>query len=235
MEVQDFSIENEASCMAVLQHLPNFLKLYGAFWDTDRGLHRYNLVMELADESLNARIKKWDSENTNQDFRERKASIAVYPLIRAMCQVNEKNISHRDIKPDNIFIVKGVYKIAYFGMSKNFERIHHAITITNVQGDIAGILKYIAPEFRVLESSHESPVNINYNKADVFSLGLTMLRMITKANENALNVPGDYLQSRIYKTLEDNLRDSKLKAILGKMLTVKYQDRPKFAELLQQL
>ena len=59
-----------------------------------------------------------------------------------------------------------------------------------------------------------------------------MLRMITKANENALNVPGDYLQCRIYKTLEDNLRDSKLKAILGKMLTVDYHCRPKFAELL---
>ena len=38
-----------------------------------------------------------------------------------MRELNRLNISHRDLKPDNIFIHDGVCKIADFGFSRVFQ------------------------------------------------------------------------------------------------------------------
>ena len=135
--------------------------------------------MELAKETLTQRIANWERENAPQAIREEYAFEAARELIAAMSELNAKDICHRDIKPDNIFITEaGVYKIADFDISRKIERNDG---VTRVQKlELAGTDLYMAPELRDLTHNVGDSEKTNFNLCDVYSLGLTILRIVTK-------------------------------------------------------
>lgn len=81
---KDPRISMQAEYMALVQDHPNFLKLYGAFWDTVNKKHRFTIVMEFAFETLTQRIIRWDKEHINKAQREEEALKAAIDLVEAM-------------------------------------------------------------------------------------------------------------------------------------------------------
>ena len=233
---RDESLTNQAVIMSKVQDHKNFLKLYGAFWENYNQGFRFTLVMELAKETLNDRILNWEEKKVDKIEREKEALYAAPELVNAMYHLNSKDISHRDIKPHNIFITEdGTYKIADFDISLKFERNLSGVTVTNVNASLAGTMLYLSPEIRDLEfKSKGSTARINYNKSDVYSLGLTILRMITDRSTK-LNILIKNLQNEVYCVVDEEVTHPKLNMIIKKMLTVDLDKRPKFEELVQEM
>ena len=229
---KDPRISMQAEYMALVQDHPNFLKLYGAFWDNVNKKQRFTIVMELAFETLTQRIIRWDKENFDKTKKEEEALQAAINLVEAMTIMNKKDISHRDIKPDNIFITESnIYKIADFDVSKKIERDSYGVTQINKQVTISGTKHFMSPELNAFSSGIIIEGGVDYNKSDVYSLGLTILRMITNKNFLSWNIPNDNLQDNMYALIEENIESHQLKKILKLMLIMNPGERSKFREI----
>ena len=228
------SITMQAEYMALVHDHKNFLKLFGAFWDKCEGKERFTLVMELGYETLTERICRWDSKGCAKEVRESEALKAAKQLIEAMTILNQKDICHRDIKPDNIFITKeDIYKIADFDVSKKIERNLYGVTEIDIKQSISGTQNYMSPELRAFANGMDTIKGIDYNKSDVYSLGLTVLTMLTKKDFTTWNGLSGSLQGSMYRLIDECVENNELKLILKDLLVVDPEARPKFREALQ--
>lgn len=96
-------------------------------------------------------------------FTEFETANIAYQMISAICHCHQKNVSHRDVKPDNI-IVNDEMKATLidFGLSK--------IRTDKCFTSMIGSPWYMSPE--VFEGKYG-------NKCDVWSLGVLMYKMIS--------------------------------------------------------
>ncbi|KAL4500568.1 hypothetical protein ABPG72_002992 [Tetrahymena utriculariae] len=75
----------------------------------------------------------------------------------------------------------------------------------------------------------------NQYKADVFSLGLTLLFATTKMGIDGLNINKDLLNERIHKLKSDTNFSDKTKNLIESMLKWEEDDRPTYEKLLEML
>ncbi len=96
-------------------------------------------------------------------------------ICNALIACQEKNIIHRDIKPQNIFLSpKGQFKLGDFGIARTMERT------TQATAGI-GTYSYMAPEVRN---------NKSYGKtADIYSLGLMMYWLLNERRGPFMPLP----------------------------------------------
>lgn len=151
--------EQEARAVAAIQH-PGIVELY-EFGETND--HRAYIAMELlSGESLSTRLDRETRigyEQTVQFMRQ---------LVGAMKAVHARNILHRDLKPDNLFIVESKdgegerLKVLDFGFAK---------LVSDLSGDdltsadtIFGTPAYMAPE------QWRNPRDVDAG-ADLYSIG----------------------------------------------------------------
>jgi serine/threonine protein kinase len=121
-------------------------------------------VMELLEgESLKSKIARGKlSENT--------ASHLARGIASALAAAHGKGIYHRDLKPDNVFVVAGDQpKLVDFGVAKLADRESgHTPT---VDGTLLGTPTYMAPE----QARAASAVD---HRADLYSLGCILYEMV---------------------------------------------------------
>ncbi|KAI1691911.1 protein kinase domain-containing protein [Ditylenchus destructor] len=111
-------------------------------------------------------------------FTEAQVRFYVAQMILALECLQEKNIAHRDIKPQNILIDKqGYIKLADFGLAKDESEF-------NVSTRVSGTYAYMAPELAKIKLSKKddplTPINPQtYTKAvDLWSLGATAFELL---------------------------------------------------------
>ncbi len=102
-------------------------------------------------------------------FTERAISKLAMDLCSALEVCEEKNIIHRDIKPDNIFVDNyGKYKIGDFGVARKLECATSAMSKK-------GTYTYMAPEVYNGKA---------YDKrADIYSLGMVMYKLLNRGRD----------------------------------------------------
>lgn len=94
---------------------------------------------------------------------------AILEIAKVLSPLHAKGVSHRDIKPQNLFYKEGSYIIGDFGLVDYPEKIK-GLTI---QGNSLGPRWTIAPEMR------NNPETADGSKADVYSLSKTMWILLT--------------------------------------------------------
>ena len=182
--------------------------------------------MELASIDWENEIKK--RSETKKYYSEGELNQILNQLITSFALLQKNNITHRDIKPQNILIVNDIYKICDFGEAK-------IITTDGViQQSIRGTELYMSPIlFKALNARQKKVVHNTY-KSDVFSLGMCILLAATLTfqslydireldkMENVKNVLVKYLIAKYSYNFVGTLL---------KMLEVNENLRPDFIEL----
>ena len=148
---------NESRAVAMLSH-PNIVNIYDV---SVRENIKY-IVMEFVE---GITLKSYMQHREVLNLRE----IISYTtqILRALDHAHKKGIVHRDIKPQNIMLLKnGVIKVMDFGIAK----LPNAETVT-MTGKAIGTVCYISPE---LVSGQKID-----SRSDLYSLGVMMYEMAT--------------------------------------------------------
>ena len=178
------------------------IKIYGAQCiKINSAEYHFYVLMELAEIDWEKEIKK-RKENKNY-YTEGELFEILKQLIKTFSLLQKKNITHRDIKPQNILVVNKVYKVCDFGEAK--------VTDGNnvIHQTIKGTELYMSPIlFRALNKRQTHIVH-NTFKSDVFSLGMCLFLAATLTFQSLYDIR--------------ELKDMELiKNILVKYLIAKY-------------
>jgi len=145
----------EAQSAAGLQH-PNIVNIY----DVGSEEHMHYIVMEYVE---GITLKTYIEKKGQLNYKEA-ISIAIQ-VARGIEAAHNKNIVHRDIKPQNIMISnEGKVKVTDFGIAR-------AATSNTIHSDVMGSVHYTSPE--------QARNGFVDGKSDIYSLGIVMYEMVT--------------------------------------------------------
>lgn len=147
----------EAILVAGLNH-PNLISIY----DVSIGVENSYYVMEL----LEGHSFRKELETRP---KQRVPAEDLYPIIKQVCEglahAHDQNLVHRDIKPDNIFLLPGgKVKLTDFGIARSAEPDNSNLTKPGV---MLGTLSYVSPE------QLQDARNVDH-RADIYSLGVVL-------------------------------------------------------------
>jgi len=99
-------------------------------------------------------------------------------ILHVMSEVHKRDIIHRDLSANNIFVISGVLKIADFGLGKDLNVFtSHQTVHTNAMGQYF----YCAPEqFMMLKDADK--------RSDVYSLGRVINFVMTEDSRNSHHI-----------------------------------------------
>lgn len=145
----------EAQSAAGLEH-PNIVNIYDV--GSENGMHY--IVMEFVE---GITLKTYIEKKGKLTYKEA-VSIAIQ-VGRGIEAAHNKNIVHRDIKPQNIMIsTEGKVKVTDFGIAR-------AATSNTINSDVMGSVHYSSPE--------QARNGFVDGKSDIYSLGIVMYEMVT--------------------------------------------------------
>lgn len=147
----------ESQAVAMLSH-PNIVSVY----DVNRSDNIEYIVMELVEGV------------TLKEYMERKGALSAAETLHFVPQIasalehaHSRGIIHRDIKPQNIIILRdGSLKVTDFGIARMTEAQQETMT-----GDALGSVHYVSPE-----QARGSNIDA---RSDIYSLGVVMYEMLT--------------------------------------------------------
>lgn len=149
--------KNESKAIAVLSH-KNIVKVY----DVSFGTKIQYIVMEYID---GITLKEYISQKKVLKWED-----TIYftkQILSALKHAHSKGVIHRDIKPQNIMLLKdGKIKVTDFGIAR-FSR-NETQTMTD---RAIGSVHYISPE--------QAKGNVIDEKADIYSVGVMLYEMLT--------------------------------------------------------
>jgi serine/threonine protein kinase len=144
-------LQEELAILNSLPPHPNIIKVYRLL----QTVHNAYIITEHCDRKI---TKNSDYDNL---------SIAL-GIIEGLKHLYKNNITHRDLKPDNILIKNGVAKIIDFGFAKNisgpFEKMNENL----------GTPLYMTPQ--IFDNM------VYTSKCDIWSLGVTLHELVFKCD-----------------------------------------------------
>lgn len=177
--------------------------------------------------------KDWEKEIINRQqkqlfYQEYELLEIFRNLVKTFSLLQSRHITHRDVKPQNIMLVKGKYKICDFGNARILQR--EGIIVQKIRGSEM----FMSPI--VFKGYHSGSQTIKHNtyKSDVFSLGMCFF-FAAALNYGGLNIIREiYDVNIIRKVLNDYLAkrySQNLINLIFLMLQVDENRRPDFFEL----
>jgi type III restriction enzyme len=131
--------------------------------DIQRGDGYVTLITEFAD---GKDLKRHVEERGRPGLSPKEALPIAMEVAQGLEELHSANIVHRDLKPENVLSVRGVWKLADFGIAKNRENAAPGKTFQQ-----AGTLGFAPPE--QFEGTQAEP------SADIYSFGKLLAYLIT--------------------------------------------------------
>ncbi|CAG9325960.1 unnamed protein product [Blepharisma stoltei] len=207
---------HEAKVMSAFDH-PNIIRFRDVYTTTNGKL---NIVMDHADGGdLATKIK----EQRGRPFNENQILDWFVQICLAMKHVHDRKILHRDIKGQNIFLMKerNMIKLGDFGIAKV---LNHTIDKARTQ---VGTPYYLSPE--IIENRPYS------FKSDVWSIGVLLYELCALRppfDGNSIHQLSCNIVRGIYTPLSNNFSKD-LKNLIGQMLSLDPNKRPNIAQILK--
>ena len=207
-------------CDGVIKTYGNLCKI------NNSGFYDFYEIMELAE-------KDWEQEiirrrNNSLFYQEYELMEIFKKLVRTFSLLQNQNITHRDIKPQNIMIVNGKLKISDFGNSRILKKSN--IIIQKIRGSEMFMSPILFKSYRAGIPS----VKHNTFKSDVFSLGMCFFFAASLSYAALSKIRQVYKFELICKTVNHYLSkrySKKLINLLLTMLEVEENKRPDFNQL----
>nr|XP_002121569.2 serine/threonine-protein kinase Nek3-like [Ciona intestinalis] len=206
----------------ILRTLDNYHIVKCYEWFMDLKGHHMNMVLEYCNGgTLQDRILSAQQSKTM--FESSTILTWTTQITSAVKYIHERRILHRDLKSENVFLVKNddVVKLGDFGISKE---IDHTLDKAST---CVGTPCYLSPEL-----CQDIPYSF---KSDIWALGCLLFEMCALAPAfDAAN-----LISLFYKIVNGKYADlppncsPELKALVGQILNKNPEDRPTAAQLLK--
>ena len=161
---------HEAQTASKAKH-PGIVDVYD-FGFLDNG--QAYLIMELLEgNSLGALL------SSGTPLPEKQAANLLWHIASAVASLHQHGITHRDLKPDNVFVIKDSAaqsgertKVLDFGISKLTEATNRTDSPKTLTGFIVGTPRYMSPE----QCAAKGPVDY---RTDIYSLGCIAFEMVT--------------------------------------------------------
>ena len=121
----------------------------------------YYVIMELAETDLEKEINK--RRSYNRFYTEEELLNFILQMVKTLSLMEKNNITHRDVKPQNILITKGLYKLCDFGETKIISGVGPILQA------VRGSELYMSPILFYAYNRNVPNVLHNTYKSDVFS------------------------------------------------------------------
>ena len=235
-------IKAEYNILYSLQNLEiDLIGIYGIETrKLDRTTYAINVLMELAKCDWEKEIKKRSA--LKHYYTEKELIIILKKLVKTFSRLQKANVSHRDIKPQNILVCEGNdnlnLKIADFGEAKKIINKNGCDNNT-IKQTIRGTELYMSP---ILFNSLKNKMIYKYTKhntfkSDVFSLGYCLLLAASLNYKLLCEIREMKSMKEIEKTVECYINkgisfySDKFWNVIFQMLELDEKNRPDFIEL----
>ena len=169
--VDDFT--NEIKVMLALKGAPNVVTVenYKIVEHQDEIGWDIYIFMEF--------LSTFTKHSTTVDMNEKEVRRFGMDICNGLEICAKKNIIHRDIKPDNLFVDEyGNYKLGDFGVARRLEGTTNAMSKK-------GTYSYMAPEV-FFGRKYD-------NRADIYSLGMVMYKLLNRKREPFTDLNKEYI------------------------------------------
>ena len=215
-EKERIAIQDEVNLLKQLKH-PNIVTYKDSFFDEENCLNIVMVFCEMGD--MYTKIRKQKGEY----FPEETILLWIAQLCLALSYVHDKQILHRDIKTQNIFIQnEHTIRIGDFGIAKGYNQNQ------DLGGSLIGTPLYMAPE--VYNSSKKYSF-----RSDIWSLGCCIFEMCNLKNAfEAKSWNAVFVKVNKGQRAQLNSRySSDMKNLVDSMLSVNGKNRPTIASILE--
>ena len=217
------------------------LKIINLYGLEIRKIDRYNVFLNILMEKGDC---DWEAEISNRKrtknyYTEQELYYILTNLVGTFAFLQQKGISHRDVKPQNILCFgQNEYKICDFGElkyqnNKKTKKFGKNEDISNQT--IRGTEMYMSPIlFRAVQSKNDGVTKYNSFKSDVFSLGLCFLHASSLDSEILFKIREILDMERIGIIVNQYLGErysTEFIDLLLYMLQIDENSRPDFIEL----
>ena len=154
-------------------------------------------------------------------------------LIHTLSLLQKNHITHRDIKPQNILVINGLYKLCDFGELRKMKR-EEGIVVQRIRGSEL----YMSPILFFGLKNDLIQVKHNTYKSDVYSLGMCLFYAacmhFSGTDEIREITDMKMINEILYKYLSDRY-SSKIITLMYMMLETEELLRPDFIQLEEYL
>ena len=225
-EIDYNNIIKEYKLCHSLKH-ENIVKLLGIHHHKlDKTTFAIYILMEVGKNDWEKEIK--ERMTSNNYYSEKELINIIKQLSSSLSFLQNNNISHRDIKPQNVLVFpNNHYKVADFGEAKK-------INYKNIRNTLRGTQIYMSP--LLFNGLKHNKIDIKHNlfKSDIYSLGLCLLYSSTFKLGNLYEIRKISDRNSLKIFIEENLTgkysDNFINLLL-KMLEINENDRIDFIDL----
>ena len=189
-------------------------------------------IMEIVADTYNSDRPYYVMPNCGKSFVELACSQVselelldyVIPFCEAIQYAHETGVFHRDIKPQNVLLYKGVVKVSDFGLSRFVNRDTTTMTKTSTTAGTAG---YMPPEYLTGEFKNGTV------ESDVYMIGKTLYYVFSHGKDIS-NIRAEMVSVQIFSIVDKCTKDtpaqrySSVSTIVGALKD--YRDLLKAAE-----
>ena len=207
------------------------IEIYSNLFEKNKEQYNYYELMELGDRDLDQEINL--RRQNDSYYTEKELVDMASQLIKTLSLMQKNHITHRDIKPQNILVVKDKYKLCDFGEIRIMER-KEGIVVQRIRGSEL----YMSPILFYGLRNNMIQVKHNTYKSDVFSLGMCLLYAATMYFNCTDEIREMIDMNKINQVLKKYLGQRyshKIIDLLYLMLQVEEQYRPDFIKLEEKL